>query len=63
MEKKGIDVYAVQETWLPNNFTTVINGHYIFHHGTEASDSNGGEGEQPAPHSPDSKEEEKRTHK
>eukprot|EP00978_Attheya_sp_CCMP212_P043841 scaffold293198_cov40-Attheya_sp.AAC.2 len=51
METKGIDVYIIQtqETWLPNNFTTVINGYYIFHHGSEASDSNGGEGEQTNP--------------
>eukprot|EP00978_Attheya_sp_CCMP212_P020634 scaffold59246_cov62-Attheya_sp.AAC.5 len=47
MEHKGIDAYPIQEIWLPNNITSVINGHYMFHHSTEASDSNGGEGEQP----------------
>jgi hypothetical protein len=32
MDTKGIDVYAIQETWLPDNFTTVINGYYILQH-------------------------------
>eukprot|EP00978_Attheya_sp_CCMP212_P007359 scaffold17117_cov52-Attheya_sp.AAC.9 len=44
MKKKGIDIYLVQETWIPNDFDSEIKGHYIFHHGTpEASDSNTGE--------------------
>ena len=41
MKTKGIDIYLVQETWLPDDFEKEIKGHYIFHHGTpEASDSN-----------------------
>eukprot|EP00978_Attheya_sp_CCMP212_P023473 scaffold71971_cov55-Attheya_sp.AAC.1 len=43
MKEKGIDIYLVQETWLPNDFERDTEGHYIFHHGTpEASDSNTG---------------------
>jgi hypothetical protein len=44
MHEKGIDVYLVQETWLSSDYEdrSVINGCYVFHHGTnkEASDSN-----------------------
>eukprot|EP00978_Attheya_sp_CCMP212_P012157 scaffold30211_cov54-Attheya_sp.AAC.3 len=43
MKEKGIDVYLLQETWLPDEYESfsVINGFYMFHHGTdEASDSN-----------------------
>jgi hypothetical protein len=27
MKKKGIDIYLVQETWIPNDFDTEIKGH------------------------------------
>eukprot|EP00978_Attheya_sp_CCMP212_P036231 scaffold162830_cov52-Attheya_sp.AAC.1 len=41
--ERGIDVYLLQETWLPDEYESfsVINRFYMFHHGTdEASDSN-----------------------
>jgi hypothetical protein len=44
MEEKEINIYLVQEIWLPDDFekALVINGFYMFHHGTvdKVSDTN-----------------------
>ena len=53
MEERGIDIYLVQETWLNDEYKShsVVNGYYLFHHGTnEASDSIDGEEEENPPH-------------
>eukprot|EP00978_Attheya_sp_CCMP212_P038384 scaffold189626_cov36-Attheya_sp.AAC.2 len=33
MKRKNIDVYLIQETWISDDFSHVINGQHIFHHG------------------------------
>jgi hypothetical protein len=53
MEERGIDIYLVQETWLNDEYKShsVVNGYYLFHHGTnEASDSIDEEEEENPPH-------------
>jgi exonuclease III len=41
MEMRGIDIYLVQETWLNNEYKShsVVNGYYLFHHGTNEASS------------------------
>eukprot|EP00978_Attheya_sp_CCMP212_P019003 scaffold52694_cov58-Attheya_sp.AAC.2 len=38
MEKDNIDAYLIQETWIPEDWTKIINGYYVFNHGTEENE-------------------------
>eukprot|EP00978_Attheya_sp_CCMP212_P000718 scaffold1423_cov39-Attheya_sp.AAC.5 len=39
MKRKNINVYLIQETWISDDYSHLINEHHIFHHGTPSEES------------------------